>query len=122
MRKTVFIGALFFIVILAVTALGATATRRAAVVRFMKPTIVAGAAVMGPVVFEHDVSSRYRPWPGSHASRSYFLAADAPRNSPRAITSNPRFSMISTTAPASPAKRFSGPWPRSSRSSPLPPR
>ncbi len=54
MRKTVFIGALFFIVILAVTALGATSTRRAAVVRFMKPTIIAGAAVMGPVVFEHD--------------------------------------------------------------------
>ena len=32
------------------------------------------------VVFEHEVSSRKRPCPGSQASRSYFLAAEAPRS------------------------------------------
>jgi hypothetical protein len=37
-----------------VSVLGAVPVRKAAVVRFMKPTIIAGAAVMGPVVFEHD--------------------------------------------------------------------
>jgi hypothetical protein len=40
--------------ILAVTAVAAVPTRQAAVVRFLNPTIIAGAAVMGPVVFEHD--------------------------------------------------------------------
>ena len=54
MRKTFLVGALLAGVVLAVTVLGAAPTRKAAVVRFMKPTIIAGAAVMGPVVFEHD--------------------------------------------------------------------
>jgi hypothetical protein len=40
--------------VLAVSALGAAPALRASVVRFTKPTIVAGAAVLGPVVFEHD--------------------------------------------------------------------
>jgi hypothetical protein len=40
--------------VLAVSVLTAAPTRRAAVVRFMKPTIIAGAAVLGPVLFEHD--------------------------------------------------------------------
>ena len=30
------------------------------------------------VVLEVDVTSRYLPWPGIHASQSYFLAAEAP--------------------------------------------
>jgi hypothetical protein len=54
MRKTVLLGGLLVGVFLAVSSLGAVPTRRAAVVRFLKPTIIAGAAVMGPVVFEHD--------------------------------------------------------------------
>jgi len=29
-------------------------SQKTALVRFMKPTLIAGAAVMGPVVFEHD--------------------------------------------------------------------
>ena len=54
MRMRIFVGALVFFAVLAVTALGAVPTRQAAVVRFLKPTIIAGAAVIGPVVFEHD--------------------------------------------------------------------
>jgi len=54
MRTKILVGALLFVAVLAVTALGAVPARRASVVRFMKPTIIAGAAVLGPVVFEHD--------------------------------------------------------------------
>lgn len=54
MRKTFLVGALLVVAAFAVTALGAAPARRAAVVRFLKPTIIAGAAVLGPVVFEHD--------------------------------------------------------------------
>ncbi len=54
MRTKVIVGALLFVAVVAVSALGAAPTRRASVVRFLKPTIVAGAAVLGPVVFEHD--------------------------------------------------------------------
>jgi hypothetical protein len=54
MRMKVFVGALLFVAIFAVSVLGAAPARQAAVVRFLKPTIIAGAAVMGAVVFEHD--------------------------------------------------------------------
>ncbi len=54
MRTKFLVGALMVIAVLAASALGAAPTRRASVVRFLKPTIIAGAAVMGPVVFEHD--------------------------------------------------------------------
>jgi hypothetical protein len=48
----ILVGALLFVAVLAVTALGAVPRR--SVVRFMKPTIIAGAAMLGSVVFEHD--------------------------------------------------------------------
>jgi hypothetical protein len=54
MRTRVLVGALVVFAVLAVTAVAAVPARQAAVVRFLKPTIIAGAAVMGPVVFEHD--------------------------------------------------------------------
>ncbi len=54
MRVKYVVGALLFLAVLAVSTLGATPTRRASVVRFLRPTIVAGAALLGPVVFEHD--------------------------------------------------------------------
>ena len=38
------------------------------------------------VVFEHEVSSRKRPWPGSQASQSYFFAAEAPRSETAMLT------------------------------------
>jgi hypothetical protein len=57
------IGALVAFAILAVTAVAAVPTRQAAVVRFLKPTIIAGAAVMGPVVFEHDDAKMARGEP-----------------------------------------------------------
>jgi hypothetical protein len=49
-----------FVVTLLIGALGIATlaavapTRKMAVVRFMRPTVIAGAAVLGAVVFEHD--------------------------------------------------------------------
>jgi hypothetical protein len=63
MRTRVTIGALVVFAILAVTAVAAVPARQAAVVRFLKPTIIAGAAVMGPVVFEHDDAKMARGEP-----------------------------------------------------------
>jgi hypothetical protein len=53
MQTRVLIGTLL-VGALAAATLAAAPTRRAAVVTFIGPTIVAGALVMGPVVFEHD--------------------------------------------------------------------
>jgi hypothetical protein len=63
MRTRVFVGALVVLLVLAVSVLSAVPTRQAAVVRFLKPTIIAGAAVMGPVVFEHDDAKMARGEP-----------------------------------------------------------
>jgi len=54
MRTKFFIGAAVMFGFLAATTLDAVPTRRAAVVRFLRPTIVAGAFVIGTVVIEHD--------------------------------------------------------------------
>jgi hypothetical protein len=54
MRTRTIVATLLFAVVMAVSVLSAVPSRRTAVVRFVKPTIIAGAAVMGPVVFEHD--------------------------------------------------------------------
>ena len=54
MRTRMLVGALACLAILAVSALSAAPSRQAAVVRFLKPTIIAGTAVLGTVVFEHD--------------------------------------------------------------------
>ena len=53
MRTRVVIGAVLFLAVLAVSALGAVG-RPATVVRFTRPIIVAGISLLGPVVFEHD--------------------------------------------------------------------
>jgi len=63
MRTRFLVGALIVFAILAVTAVAAVPTRQAAVVRFLTPTIIAGAAVMGPVVFEHDDAKMARGEP-----------------------------------------------------------
>lgn len=54
MRRNVFIGTVLIVGALAASTLGASPTRRAAVVRFLNPTIIAGSFVMGTVVIEHD--------------------------------------------------------------------
>lgn len=54
MRTRTLAGALACLAVLAVSALSAAPSRQAVVVRFLKPTIIAGAAVLGTVVFEHD--------------------------------------------------------------------
>jgi hypothetical protein len=60
MRRKVLIVALVLIGALAVVTVGAAPTRKSALVRFTTPTIVAGAIVMGTVVFEHDDSAMSR--------------------------------------------------------------
>lgn len=54
MRRKVFIGTVLVVGALAASTLGASPTRRSAVVRFLNPTIIAGSFVMGTVVIEHD--------------------------------------------------------------------
>jgi hypothetical protein len=54
MRKNVFIGAALIIGFLGAATLDAFPTRRSAVVRFLRPTIVAGSFIIGTVVIEHD--------------------------------------------------------------------
>jgi hypothetical protein len=49
-----FIGAAVMMGFLAASTLDAVPTRRSAVVRFLKPTIIAGSFVLGTVVIEHD--------------------------------------------------------------------
>lgn len=54
MQTKLFIGAALVLGIFAASTLDAVPVRRSAAVRFLKPTIVAGAFIQGTVVFEHD--------------------------------------------------------------------
>jgi hypothetical protein len=63
MRSKLFIGAALVMGFLAASTLDAVPMRRAAVVRFLKPTIVAGAFLQGTVVIEHDDAKMARGEP-----------------------------------------------------------
>jgi hypothetical protein len=63
MRSKIFIGAAVMMGFLAASTLDAVPTRRTAVVRFLRPTIVAGTFVIGTVVFEHDDAKMARGEP-----------------------------------------------------------
>ena len=63
MRTKYLIGAVLVVGALAASTLGAVPTKRSAAVRFLKPTIVAGAFVLGTVVFEHDDAKMARGEP-----------------------------------------------------------
>lgn len=54
MQMKIFVGAALLMGVFAAATLDAVPVRRIAVVRFLNPTVVAGAFVMGTVVFEHD--------------------------------------------------------------------
>jgi hypothetical protein len=60
MRRKILIVSLALIGAVAVLTAGAVPTRKSALVRFTTPTVVAGAIVMGTVVFEHDDSAMAR--------------------------------------------------------------
>jgi hypothetical protein len=77
MRTRTLVGALVCFSVLAAAAVTAAPTRRTALVRFLKPTIVAGAAVMGPVVFEHDDTRMAR---GEACTKVFFY--DVKHNGP----------------------------------------
>jgi hypothetical protein len=72
MRRRILVGALICFALLAVSVLSATPVRRAAVVRFLKPTIIAGTPVIGTVVFEHDDARMAR---GEACTKVYFFDA-----------------------------------------------
>lgn len=63
MRSRLFIGAALVMGFLAASTLDAVPTQRAATVRFLKPTLIAGAFVMGTVVIEHDDAKMARGEP-----------------------------------------------------------
>jgi hypothetical protein len=63
MRMKFFIGAAVMIGLLAASILDAVPTRRTAVVRFLRPTAIAGAFVIGTVVIEHDDAKMARGEP-----------------------------------------------------------
>jgi len=60
MRGKILIAALVLIGAVAVATARAVPTRQSALVRFTTPTVVAGAFVLGTVVFEHDDSAMAR--------------------------------------------------------------
>jgi hypothetical protein len=57
------VGVAALLGVLAVSTLGAVPTKRTAAVRFLRPTNVAGAFVIGTVVFEHDDAKMARGEP-----------------------------------------------------------
>ena len=63
MQSKFFIGAALVMGLLAASTLDAVPTRRAAAVRFLRPTIIAGAFVLGTVVIEHDDAKMARGEP-----------------------------------------------------------
>lgn len=60
MRRKILTVGLVLIAAVTVLTAGAVPTRKYALVRFTTPTVVAGALVMGTVVFEHDDSAMAR--------------------------------------------------------------
>ena len=54
MQMKIFVGAALLMGVFAASTLDAVPVRRTAIVRFLKPTVIAGAFVIGTVVFEHD--------------------------------------------------------------------
>lgn len=54
MRKRIRLGATLSILALAMATVAAVAPNKSAVVRFVKPIVIAGAIVEGTVIFEHD--------------------------------------------------------------------
>src|SRR5262245_28421726 len=80
MKRNILTFTLLLIVVLAIATLTATPVRKAAVVRFTTPTIIAGAVVLGSVVFEHDDARmaqgascttvyQYNPWTKERGKR-----------------------------------------------------
>jgi len=76
MRTKLVAGVVLGVAALAVTTLAAVSPVQTAVVRFMRPTIIAGAAVLGTVVFEHDAERMAR---GEPCTTVYYYDAGARR-------------------------------------------
>jgi hypothetical protein len=73
MRMKFLIGTVLVVGALAASTLGAVPTRKSAIVRFLRPTIVAGTFIMGTVVFEHDDEKMAR---GEPCTTVYHYDAD----------------------------------------------
>jgi hypothetical protein len=79
MRAKFFIGAAVMMGFLAASTLDAVPTRRSAVVRFLRPTIVAGSFVIGTVVIEHDDAKMAR---GEPCTTVYHYRSENERGEP----------------------------------------
>ena len=79
MQLKLFIAAALVMGFLATSALDAVPTRRAAAVRFLNPTIIAGSVVMGTVVIEHDDAKMAR---GEPCTTVYRYKSDAEYGEP----------------------------------------
>ena len=73
MRMKFLIGTLV-VGVLAVSTLAAVPSRQSALVRFLRPTIIAGTFVLGTVVFEHDDARMAR---GEPCTTVYYYDANA---------------------------------------------
>lgn len=79
MRKKYLIGTVLVVGALAASTLGAVPARRSAVVRFLKPTIIAGSFVIGTVVIEHDDAKMAR---GEPCTTVYHYKSENERGEP----------------------------------------
>jgi hypothetical protein len=79
MRAKFFIGAAVMMGFLAASTLDAVPTRRSAVVRFLRPTIIAGSFVIGTVVIEHDDAKMAR---GEPCTTVYHYKSENERGEP----------------------------------------
>jgi hypothetical protein len=79
MQAKFFIGAAVMMGFLAASTLDAVPTRRSAVVRFLRPTIVAGSFVIGTVVIEHDDAKMAR---GEPCTTVYHYKSENERGEP----------------------------------------
>lgn len=79
MRKKYLIGTVLVVGALAASTLAAVPARRSAVVRFLKPTIIAGSFVIGTVVIEHDDAKMAR---GEPCTTVYHYKSENERGEP----------------------------------------
>lgn len=84
MRRKLLIGtALSFVAVGMVTLVAVAPSRKVALVRFIEPTIIAGVAVLGPVIFEHDDEKMAR---GEPCTTVYYVNSETGLQGEKVVT------------------------------------